>query len=100
MSGVRGVIINVLVQPRALRDEVLEPDSTGVLRVRVTSAPVEGAANKRLIELLARHYGVHRSKVSILTGAKGRRKRVLIAGLAEKAGGRECGDRKGSRRSG
>ena len=80
MSGGRGVIIDVLVQPRSSQDEVLGMDSAGWLRVRVAAPPVEGAANKRLIELLARHFGVPKGNVTILTGAKGRRKRVRISG--------------------
>ena len=81
MSDVLGVIIDVLVQPRASRDEVMGLDGAGRLKVRVTAAPVEGAANKRVIELIARHYKVSKSRVTIIAGARGRRKRVLIAGL-------------------
>jgi uncharacterized protein (TIGR00251 family) len=83
MSGAQGVIIDVLVQPRASRDEVLGPDSAGMLKVRVAAPPVEGAANKRLVEILAKYYDVPKSSVKILAGARGRRKRVLVAGLRE-----------------
>ena len=83
MSGPRGVIINVLVQPRASRDEVLGPDDSGVFRVRVTAPPVEGAANRKVVDLIARRYKVPKSKVTILAGAKGRRKRVLVEGARE-----------------
>jgi uncharacterized protein (TIGR00251 family) len=79
MSDVRGVIIDVLVQPRASRDEVMGLDSAGRLKVRVTAPPVEGAANKKVIELIARYYKVPKSRVTVLAGARGRRKRVLIA---------------------
>jgi len=80
MSGARGAIIDILVQPRASRDEVLGPDDSGVLRVRVTAPPVDGAANKRVIDLIARHYKVPKGNVTILAGAKGRRKRVIVEG--------------------
>jgi uncharacterized protein (TIGR00251 family) len=83
MSEAQGVIISVLVQPRASRDEVLGPDGAGVLRVRVAAPPVEGEANKRLIGLLAKHYSVPKSCVRIVAGEKGRRKRVLIEGLRD-----------------
>jgi uncharacterized protein (TIGR00251 family) len=80
MSGVRGVIIDVLVQTRASRDEVVGLDGAGRLKVRVTAPPVEGAANKKVIDLVARHFCVAKSRVTIIAGARARRKRVLIAG--------------------
>ena len=79
--GGREITINVLVQPRASRNEVLGIDEAGRVRVRVTAPPVEGAANKSLIELLARHFGVPRRNITIVSGSKGRRKKVKVAGL-------------------
>ena len=79
--GGRDITIDVLVQPRASRSEILGADEAGRIRVRVTAPPVEGAANKSLIELLARHYGVSKRNITIVAGARGRLKRVKIAGL-------------------
>ena len=86
MSGHRGTIIDVLVQPRASKNEVLGPDGAGRLRVRITAPPAEGAANKSLIELLARHFGVSKSEVTIVAGARSRRKRVRITTKSQSAG--------------
>ena len=77
----RDTIIDVLVQPRASRNEVLGPGDDGRIKVRVTAPPVGGAANKSLIELLARHFGVPKKNISILTGAGSRRKTIRIEGL-------------------
>ncbi len=79
--GGREIIIHVLVQPRASRNEVLGADEAGRLRVRVTAPPVEGAANKCLVELLARHFRVPKRNIIIEAGARGRLKRVRVAGL-------------------
>lgn len=80
MDG-REITIDVLVQPRASRNEVLGPDEAGLIRVRVTAPPVEGAANKSLIELLARHFNVPKRNITIVSGSRGRRKKVRVAGL-------------------
>jgi uncharacterized protein (TIGR00251 family) len=77
----RDTIIDVLVQPRASRNEVLGPGDDGRIKVRVTAPPVGGAANKSLIELLARHYGVPKKNITILAGAGSRRKTIRIEGL-------------------
>lgn len=51
----------------------------GVLHAWLTSAPVEGAANRELIALIADHYGVARSAVRIVNG-RASRKKVLEIG--------------------
>jgi len=52
------------------------------LRVRVTARPVEGAANRELLRLLARLLGVRSADLALEAGARGREKRVRVRGLA------------------
>jgi uncharacterized protein YggU (UPF0235/DUF167 family) len=54
-----------------------------MLRVRVTAAPVAGAANTAVARLLARVLGVPPSSISVVHGLQGRTKIVEIAGLGE-----------------
>ena len=58
-------------------------DRSGVLRVRVTAPPVRGAANDRLIRLLAKTLSVGRSRITLVSGAHARDKVVEIEGLTE-----------------
>jgi len=51
------------------------------LRLRVTAAPVAGAANAAAARLLARALDVPPSAVSVVSGLQGRAKIVEIAGL-------------------
>jgi len=51
------------------------------LRLRVTAAPVAGAANAAVAQLLARALDVPPSAVSVVKGLQGRAKIVEIAGL-------------------
>lgn len=70
--------ISITVKPNSRKEEiVLSPD--GSYTVRVAAPPVEGKANERVIILLARHFGVPKSRVTIARGAGGRRKTVEIA---------------------
>src|SRR5262252_4467345 len=52
-----------------------------ILRLRVTAAPVAGAANAAVAQLLARALDVPPSAVSVVKGLQGRAKIVEIAGL-------------------
>ena len=51
------------------------------LRVRVTAAPVAGAANAAVARLLARALAVPPSSVTVVSGLQGRAKTVEIRGL-------------------
>jgi uncharacterized protein (TIGR00251 family) len=74
------VDIDVQVVPRASRDRIGEVHDQR-LKVRLAAAPVEGAANRRLVELLARTLEIPRANVDLVRGRNGRRKTVRIAGL-------------------
>ena len=75
--------LTVRLQPRASRDEILEMNDAGVLRVRVKAPPVDGAANVALLHLLAEQVGIARSKVRIVTGASSRTKIVEFEGVTD-----------------
>ncbi len=71
------LILNVRVQPRASRNEILGVHGQS-LKVRITAAPVDGLANTQLIKLLAKELKVAKSRVEILRGSTGREKHLAI----------------------
>jgi hypothetical protein len=70
------------VQPRASRDEILGWQD-GVLRVRVTAPPVDGAANAAVVALVARALRVAPTTVYVVGGTSNRDKRLRVAGLTD-----------------
>ncbi len=72
--------IKVRVTPRTSRNEVTGIQD-GVLHVRVTAAPVDGAANAAITKLIADHIGVAKGRISLVSGAKGREKTFAVDGL-------------------
>ena len=76
-----GVEFDVRVIPRARKTEppTLRDD---VIVVRLAAPPVEGAANEALIESIAEWLGTARRVVRIMSGQRGRRKRVAVAGVS------------------
>lgn len=69
--------LRVKVSPRASQDRVTGIED-GRVRLRVTAAPVDGEANRRIVALLAAAFGVAKSRVEILSGATGREKVVRV----------------------
>lgn len=69
--------LRVKVQTRCRQEGVVEA-AGGALRVRVNAPPVEGRANERLLTILAAAFGVARSRVRLLSGARSRHKWVGI----------------------
>jgi uncharacterized protein len=78
------LVFKVQVVPRSSRSEVIG-EHNGSLRVRVSSPPVEGAANKELTHVLAKAFNVSRSAVDIVSGQNSRLKQVSIAGVSSAA---------------
>lgn len=70
-------LIEVKVQPRAKRREVIGDGDSG-LTVRVTAAPDRGRANEEVRELLAEYFGLPASKVLIVRGERSRHKLVAL----------------------
>ena len=72
-----GIILNLHIQPRASKCEVCGVQGDA-LKIRLTSPPVDGAANKLCREFLADLFHVPKSAVEIVSGETSRHKRVKI----------------------
>ena len=75
-----GVILNVRAQPRSSRSGIdgLMGDA---VKVRIRCAPVDGKANKELIETLAEAFGLPKSAVVFKSGETSKTKRILLRGI-------------------
>lgn len=74
-----GASFSVHVQPRASRMEICGIQGSE-LKVRLTSPPVDDAANRQLEEFIAKTLGIAKSKVTVTSGAKSRHKKLLVRG--------------------
>lgn len=75
----RGLTFAVHVVPRASRSEIAG-EYNGALRIRIAAPPVEGAANRELIRLLAKSFKLPQNAVAIVSGAGSKSKIVCVAG--------------------
>jgi uncharacterized protein len=76
------VILSVRVTPRAGRTAIAGVRD-GVVQIKLAAAPVAGAANDALIDLLASTLRIPRRSIRIASGERSRTKTVEIAGLSD-----------------
>ena len=74
--------IAIRLTPKASADRIGEvrqlPNGQEQLVVYVTAAPEDGKANEAMIRLLAKHFGVAVSRLTIVRGLTNRNKTVRI----------------------
>jgi uncharacterized protein (TIGR00251 family) len=72
--------MKVRVITRAQKTELAGTRDDALL-VRLNAPPVDGAANEELVTFLARLLGVPRRRVTIVSGARNRHKRVRVEAI-------------------
>ena len=75
-----GVILSVRAQPRSSRSG-LDGILGDAVKVRIKCAPVDGKANKELVETLAEVFDLPKSAVVFKSGETSKTKRILLRGL-------------------
>ena len=77
-----GIVLNVKAQPRSSKAGVdgLVGDA---VKVCIRCAPVDGKANKELIETLADAFDLPKSSVVFKSGETSKTKRILLRGFSD-----------------
>jgi uncharacterized protein len=74
------VKLAVRVIPNARRSE-FSGRRDGELVLRLNAPAVEGRANKAAVEFIAKHFGIARSRVTLVAGEKTRHKVFEVTGV-------------------
>ena len=75
------MVLNVRAQPRSSRAGI-DGVVGDAVKVRIRCAPVDGKANKELVETLADAFGVAKSRVEFKSGETSKTKRILLRGVS------------------
>ncbi|HAT04020.1 MAG TPA: YggU family protein [Candidatus Magasanikbacteria bacterium] len=70
--------LSIRVLPRSSRNEIVGEMADGTLKVKLTAPPVDGKANRALIELLSEYFDVPKSKIKIVRGLTSKNKIIEI----------------------
>jgi len=69
--------IKLKIIPRSSQNQIIKI-SDDEYRIKLTATPVDGEANKKLIEFLSKEWKIPKSKIKIAKGLTSRRKTVEI----------------------
>ncbi len=80
----QGVVLNIKVLPCSSKNVIADLQDN-YLRIKITSAPVKGKANKECQRLLADFFKIKKSQVVFQKGMTTRIKQVLLEGMTKEA---------------
>jgi uncharacterized protein (TIGR00251 family) len=69
---------SIHAKPGSSKGPLVEAQPDGALTVLISARAVDGAANDALVEVLAKHFGVAKSRVTIVRGHTSRHKIVEV----------------------
>jgi hypothetical protein len=72
-----GIVFKVFIQSRSSKNMIVGQHGDS-LKLKVTAAPVDGAANKMCIKFLAKRLSVSPSSLEIISGHANRTKKILL----------------------
>ncbi len=67
----------ITIKPNARHEKIIRHED-GSMELHVKAPPIEGRANKMVIAMLSQHFRVPKSSITLISGAKGRKKLVEI----------------------
>jgi uncharacterized protein (TIGR00251 family) len=70
--------IRVKVIPKSSRTELAGHLPDGTWKIKVAAVPEKGKANRALVEFLAGHLGVAKSRIRITSGETSQLKRIRV----------------------
>ena len=76
-----GLTFDIQVTPHASSAQVVGVQE-GMLKIKVTALPVDGAANEACIKLLAKTFALKKSQMEIFAGTKSRKKTVMVKDIS------------------
>ena len=73
----KGFLLNLRISPNASKNEIIKSDD-GSIKVKITAQPVDGKANKALIEFLSKTFKIPKTSIDIVRGETSKDKTVLF----------------------
>lgn len=71
-----GIIINIKISPNSKKNEIINEGE--IIKIKITAQPIDGKANKALIEFLSKNFKIPKTSIKILKGETSKEKTILF----------------------
>jgi len=71
-----GFIVNIKISPNSSKNEIIKNGEE--IKIKLTTQPIEGKANKALIEYLSKELKIPKTSIEIVKGETSKEKTVLF----------------------
>ncbi len=74
-----GIVAVIKISPNAKKNEIIKTENE--LKIKITAQPIDGKANKALIEFLSKTFKIPKTSVEIIKGETSKEKTILFKTL-------------------
>ncbi len=71
-----GIIVNIRISPNAKKNEIINEGE--IFKIKITAQPIDGKANKALIEFLSKIFKIPKTSIKIIKGETSKEKTILF----------------------
>ena len=71
-----GIIANIRISPNAKKNEIINDGE--IIKIKITAQPIDGKANKALVEFLSKNFKIPKTSIKILKGETSKDKTILF----------------------
>ena len=71
-----GILVQLKISPNSSKNAIVKDDNG--IKIKLTAQPIEGKANKALIEFISKQVKVPKTSISIIKGETSKDKTILI----------------------
>lgn len=71
-----GILVNIKIVPNSSKNDIILEDE--FVKVKITAQPIEGKANKALIEFLSKRFKIPKTSIKIVRGEMNKEKTLLF----------------------
>ena len=76
-----GILVNLRISPNAKKNEIIKDGD--IIKVKITALPIDGKANKALVEFFAKNFKSPKTSIEILKGETSKEKTILFKTMDE-----------------
>ena len=72
----KGLLVNIKISPNSKTNEIIKTEAE--TKIKITAQPIDGKANKNLIEFLSKKFKIPKTSIQIVKGETSKEKTVLF----------------------